>query len=564
MKNKSVGFSLIAVLAVLPFCADAAIRVGNNSRNKYQQANIAAAVVQDVQPVELPINVKNTDLANQILSGDTSSGVGIDTLEQCSMIYPTGVFEWARPTLGRNAGVPSMCTAVVEMRALGAGPNGENLVLARANLAAGDSVKCNISAFPEASWLADAGNVVFPADSEPTMEDVVAVMDQEQKQNAAITIIGGTLLGGLMGNFTGANDAGNDSMLGADKGKLKNTAIGAVGGAALMVGNTYGGKVAGDMILSAGVNAAAGGVIGNVMASGDSVLRIENCIVDNDRETTCLWGYYNETEEVNGQAFVNSKSTNDFMVCESSGSEYKNCKRKDLTGGLPQEYIDLNNNNSSNRNYKHYTLDSVRAEDFRMVANASKFCYKDGVMKDGECDTTDNPTYILINDASVVAKRHPVMLVDVKDKSFGYKLSDWSDVKSDFRTNLYGKSIVGRSGKGVKENLNIKIKDQLYTELTLSKDNASSFQPMTLDADDGGIIDLDNKARLKGTLTGAGVGGALGAYTAYQGAQDDVTQRWLAEVQAYKDSLNKIVCVTGTRFLSSYNDDVFIPTTTQQ
>ena len=63
MKNKSVGFSLIAVLAVLPLDSDAAIRVGNNSRNKYQQDNIAAAVVQDVQPVELPINVKNAKCA---------------------------------------------------------------------------------------------------------------------------------------------------------------------------------------------------------------------------------------------------------------------------------------------------------------------------------------------------------------------------------------------------------------------------------------------------------------------------------------------------------------------
>ena len=94
-------------------------------------------------------------------------------------------------------------------------------------------------------------------------------------------------------------------------------------------------------------------------------------------------------------------------------------------------------------------------------------------------------------------------------------------------------------------------------------DVGSRFVPVYLSSDDGGIIDLDNKARLKSTLTGAGVGGAMGAYTAYQGAQDEVTQRWMAEVQAYKDSLNKIVCVTGTRFLSSYNDDAFIPVATQ-
>ena len=543
MKNKSVGFSLIAVLAVLPLDSDAAIRVGNNSRNKYQQANIAAAAVQNVQPVELPINVKNTDLANQILSGDTSSGVGIDTLEQCSMIYPTGIFEWSTPTIGRKAGSPSMCTAVVEMRALMAGPNGENLILARANLAAGDSVKCNISAFPEGSWLPDAGNVVFPADSEPTKEDVIAVMNQEQKQNAAIKIIGGTILGGLIGNFTGANDVGSDSMLGTDKDKLKNTAIGAAGGAAVMLGNAYGGKVAGDMILSVGVNAAAGGVIGNVIASGDSVLRIEKCVVDN-KETTCLWGYYKETDSLkeNQQAFVNVADISDFYVCDKS--EMKNCKRERLTGGMPKNYKEKTRQSDK----KQMLLSDAFEEQFREVDADQKYCFKEGKMEQTtSCDDAKN-IYIIIEGASIVTKTQPAMVVGVQDKKFGYKKSEWD---SDIKKNLEQVNIVGRNGQG--EAIRLGINDP----------KLENFDPMTLDSDDGGIIDLDNKARLKGTLTGAGVGGAMGAYTAYQGAQDDVTQRWMAEVQAYKDSLNKIVCVTGTRFLSSYNDDVFIPVATQ-
>lgn len=546
MKNKSVGFSLIAVLAVLPLDSDAAIRVGNNSRNKYQQANIAAAVVQDVQPTELPINVKNTDLANQILSGDTSSGVGIDTLEQCSMIYPTGIFEWSTPTIGRKAGSPSMCTAVVEMRALMAGPNGENLILARANLAAGDSVKCNISAFPEGSWLPDAGNVVFPADSEPTKEDVIAVMNQEQKQNAAIKIIGGTILGGLIGNFTGANDVGNDSMLGADKDKLKNTAIGAAGGAALMVGNAYGGKVAGDMILSAGVNAAAGGVIGNVMSSGDSVLRIEKCIVDK-QETTCLWGYYKETRSLdNQQAFVNVADISDFYVCDKS--DMKNCKRERLTGGLPVEY----KTKTRESDKLPMTLTDAFEDRFAAVSTEYRYCFKDGRMEQNSNCNEAKYAYIAIEKASIVTKTQPAMVVGVQDKKFGYKKSEWdSDIQK--QQNITADKIVGRNGKGEVIGLGIDAE-----KLDLNK-----FDPMTLDADDGGIIDLDNKARLKGTLTGAGVGGAMGAYTAYQGAQDEVTQRWMAEVQAYKDSLNKIVCVTGTRFLSSYNDDAVIPVATQ-
>ena len=100
-------------------------------------------------------------------------------------------------------------------------------------------------------------------------------------------------------------------------------------------------------------------------------------------------------------------------------------------------------------------------------------------------------------------------------------------------------------------------------EIPLTKTHSPAQIVIYQNAEDGGMIDLSNKARMKGTLTGAGVGGAMGAYTAYQGAQDEVTQRWMAEVQAYKDSLNKIVCVTGTRFLSSYNDDAFIPVATQ-
>ena len=62
---------------------------------------------------------------------------------------------------------------------------------------------------------------------------------------------------------------------------------------------------------------------------------------------------------------------------------------------------------------------------------------------------------------------------------------------------------------------------------------------MYVDSEDGGIIDLGNKARLKATLTGAGIGGAMGAFVGYQGAQSDIETRWLSEVRAYKDSLQK-------------------------
>ena len=85
------------------------------------------------------------------------------------------------------------------------------------------------------------------------------------------------------------------------------------------------------------------------------------------------------------------------------------------------------------------------------------------------------------------------------------------------------------------------------------------FYPMYRNAQDGNLIDFGNKARLKSTLTGAGIGGAMGAFSGYQGAKKDVEERWVTEVRKYKDSLSKVYCGTGARFLSQYNDIVTIP-----
>ena len=144
----------------------------------------------------------------------------------------------------------------------------------------GDSMNCNISDFPEHSWLPEAAKVEFPSDTEPTREDVIAVMNEEQKQHAGLKILAGGLVAAVAGNAMGENDVGKDGIFGTSKSKLKSTAIGALGGAGLMAASSFGGKVGGDMIMSAGVNAAAGAVVGNMVASGDAVLRIEDCIVD--------------------------------------------------------------------------------------------------------------------------------------------------------------------------------------------------------------------------------------------------------------------------------------------
>ena len=148
---------------------------------------------------------------------------------------------------------------------------------------------------------------------------------------------------------------------------------------------------------------------------------------------------------------------------------------------------------------------------------------------------------------SVVSKRVPAMVVDVRDKGLGWKKSDLADFLKQHEDN----HVVGRTGVGVAANLSATEHSKKLSTVT--------FTPVYQDATDGGIIDLSNKARAKDTLAGAGVGAGLGAFAGYQGAQKDVEDLWVTAVREYKDSLQKIYCVTGKRFLSHYNDMVIIP-----
>lgn len=549
MKYNRLSFlSVLVAIGVLPGVSDAGIRVGNASRSNaqgYQQVNDTRyqqpVPEAKMAPVDLPINVTNQQLAQQIQSGDANAPVTVDQLDRCKMIYPNGEFEWARPTIGMGAGGAPTCTSVVELRVIGQGENGGDLIVARANLAAGDSFDCNISKFPEAAWLTAAGNVEFPADKQPTVEDVKKIMDEEQKQNAAIKIIGGTVLGGIFGNMAGDNEAGKDGILGGGKDKITGTIAGAVGGAGLMAASSYSGKVAGDMIMSTGINAAAGAVMGNVVASGDSVMRIEDCEIDNV-ETTCLWGYLEEAKNIttDEKAYVLTTGDSDFMLCNFDRT---GCRIADLTGVTVTEYQGRTKPGDGSA----YTLQDIAKDNYNLVKN--KYCLTsenemiEEASRSVECK--DDSRYAALSDASLVSKRTPAMLTNVQDSNFGYKSSDWDKVKQ-----LYGKNaIVGRSGNG---EASILTEDQ-------KKLGIANFKPMYRDASDGGIIDLSNKARLKGTLTGAGVGGAAGAFTAYQGAQSEIDERWVSAVREYKDSLQKFYCGTGKRFLSFYNDIAVIP-----
>lgn len=561
-----IHYSLFAALiGAVPYCADAAMRVGNNSRSyaqAYQQVNSMRNPVQTAQPqtqqmvvvtpstdVEnnLPVRVADEELAQEIATQPTDSAA-YDRLTQCAMIYPNGEFAWDSPTIGSGVGGADTCVAVVELRGYQAGPNGEDLVLARANLAAGDRITCNIGSFPESTMITSAvESFTFPADRAPTMDDVVAQMNQEQKQNAGMKIVAGALIGGLGGNMSGANDPGNDSLLGTDRGKVQNTVIGALSGAALMAGNAYAGKVAGDTILSAGVNAAAGGVVGNMSASGDSVLRIERCEI-NGESTTCLWGALvtSTALPVSQTAYYNI-DTGVTYVCDANGN---NCNEQDLVSirltAFPDNTVD-----ELERDQIIETINMDAGKQYFMAIENGKISIvsaSDATSANSEyADNIDGSRGIFakIASAGTIDQQIPAM-IQMTDKAFGMTSEDWREWKS---ANGAGQPIYGRSGNGVAYALS-------------EPGDINNFYPMMQDATDGSLIDFGNKARLKSTLIGAGVGGALGGFAGYQGAQLDVQNRWVSAVREYEDSLTKVYCVTGDRYLSKYNDAVFIPAMT--
>ncbi len=564
--NSVLFYSLLATL--VPCMASAGIRVGNMSRNNaqgYQQVNdmrynaaantaTVAAAVNPI-PADTPIPVSNAAMSNSIRTGDANAAENMAKLEQCSMIYPDGEFAWSRPTVGNGAGGASTCTAVVEMRAIGAGLNGSDAILARANLAAGDVVECNISHFPEGAWLPAAGEIEFPADAQPTIDDVIEIMNAEQKQNAGFKIAAGAILGGLGGNMAGAPEPGQDGILGGGKAKTNSTIIGALGGAALMAGNAYTGKVAGDTILSTGVNAAAGAVVGNIVATGDSVLRIEACTVDG-RDTQCLWGYLEQYDELDGTPYISAKNPSDFKVCKEGKCDYKELN---ITNAIIKGPFATYNDTQKTGTFKQTNRSTGEKMDIatlytedggqKIMQAEEKYCYINNKMVSYSSNSSncDDVWIMLRGTVNVINNRTPAMVVNVEDNGMGWKKSDWSKFVSRFGT----REVVGRTGRGVAANL-----DNTTNTRTLQD---GGFVPLYQDSEDGGIIDLSNKARIKGTLTGAGVGGGMGAFAGYQGAQQDVEDRWVSAVQEYKDSLQKIYCATGTRFLSHYNDTVIIP-----
>lgn len=528
MKKYKTSFCSL-VLALCSLNAGADIRVGNHSRSyadDYNQVASMQATTAAISSDDLPIRVANKILATRIANGDSTAGVTISNLDSCKNIYPSGEFAWDIPTVGLKAGNPSTCVAVVEMRVV---KGTSDIVVARTNVAAGDSVECNISKFPESSYTSDVGSVVFPADKAPTMDDVINVMNAEQKKNAGFKIAAGAIVGGLVGNAAGKNDLGESNLIGSSQGKMQGTAIGALSGAALMTGSSYAGKVGGDMIMSAGVNAAAGGVVGNMVANGESVLRIEDCTDLDDNKTTCLWGIIEEGKDLGGTAYYNYENGETYL-CKSDGTP---CEKTRLIN------VRFNGTDKDGKQIDKPLEEAKTEQTFFKTSPMFSFdeITKKFIPKNGG-------DFIEIKSAFLPGEKTMAMITGVKDTTFGLKMKDWYKMRGEIKN----EQLIGRKSNGVSYNLNPE-----------KKWDIADFYPLTRDADDGSLIDINNKARLKSTLVGAGAGAGLGAFTAYQGASDEINARWISAVQEYKDSLQKVYCATGTRFLSQYNDLAVIP-----
>lgn len=556
MKNNIYKISLIpGMIACMMLETPAICAIKNTSRAHYADAYNQVNTIRqqqeyyDTQGViattqsattTLPVRVANKELETRILS-NSADDVNINILDNCAMIYPSGKFEWSNPSMGLKVGTGDQCVAVVEMRSAS-----DNTVLATATLAAGDSIKCNIDEFPMDGILPAAGKFSFPADKEPTLEDVEKVMNEEQKQNAGLKIAATAIIGGIAANMLSPKATGDTKLLGTGKQQLIGTAIGAAGAAGIAAASTYSGKVAGDTIQSTAINATAGMVVGNMTAgaAGDNTtMRIEKCEIDSV-ERDCIVGLIQT-----GESYTRSDSkklylmniSKDIMECEKEEDDensLKNCKQ--ITNRFTQVKFGQDSFDDAKKNKFENATKYEKNED-----------EKDSYKKTSN-ELNDN-TYFLVESAINATNTKKVFAVPdskLPNKVFGYTVDkDWDNLKAGHDFTFYARSTDGTAGSQIKED-SIKLPDGSRL--------INYFTPSSLNSDDGSLVDLSNKGRTKGTMIGAAAGGVMGGFSSYQGAKSEITDRWTEAVREYKDSLTTVYCATGTRFLATYNDLVQI------
>lgn len=554
---KTSLFALVLACATaMP--GDAAVKTKNSNRSYasgYQQVNAmryqqeymdtASYATTASATANLPVTVDDQNLANAILNNEST--VNVSELEACSMIYPNGVFKWGIPESGVRKNPTSQCVAVVELRDVKT-----NAVLATTTLAAGDMMKCNVDSFPESGMIADLrfGKIEVPADAMPTEEDVIAVMNEEQKQNAGLKIAAGAIIAGVAGNLLAPKEAGAKQgkiPLGTGATQLRDTAIGAAAGAGIMAASTYSGKLAGDTIKSTAVNAASGMLVGNMLAGangGDSIVATTKCTIGNSKaEYDCIIGNIeqisDETDwQESGKVYLTSGENAPVLECTEENDNLTNCSP------VPNlRLLDIKVEAEDNKD--PFLLKDVLKNESDKLAKTVRYTSNNSEKNFEKYTSGDYGKFYfkIVDGTKTTGKKTRAYAVFVNGalpkKAFGLKTEDIDFTKANF----YYRNSDGTVGE--------KIAD--------GNDSKNRFTASSRDAEDGGLIDLSNEARAKGTIVGTAAGGALGGFAGYQGAKDEVTERLLAAQREYEDSLTNFVCMTGARYLAPYNSYAEIP-----
>lgn len=554
----SLFSAILTCVATMPGVA--AVKTKNSNRSyaaAYQQVNAwreqqeYATTTTNAAAATLPVMVDDEKLAQSIVNNENNAP-SVSDLEACSMIYPGGNFRWGVPEYGMQQ--KPQCVAVVELRHANT-----NAVLASTTVAAGQSIKCNIDSFPESSYNLSALSQIkeLPADRAPTMEDVIAVMNEEQKQNAGLKIAAGAIIAGAAGNLLAKKDATDNTNskipIGTGKTQLIDTAIGVAAGAGIMAASSFSGKVAGDTIKSTAVNAASGMLIGNMLAGangGNSVIATTRCsVVEKDGtkiEHDCVIGNVSKLSDENF-----SENGHDFCII-SDAKMVRCCTKNDGTYNYkcthyPKSLVDIElktkedyNGEKIYFNKLNETFDKGVIVRYLLSEKSNdEFTLAPEDLNDGD------KVFYQIKSANIVGETRRAYAVFAKgtlNKPLGYKLSDWEELNSTYKPKIYGRNYDGSIATG--------------TEFTADK---YRFIVSSRDSDDGALIDISNPARAKGTIVGTAAGGALGGFAGYQGAKDEVSERWLSATQEYEGSLSNFVCFTGNRLLAKYNDYADIP-----
>ncbi len=485
-----------------------------------QTTNTAA-----ITTTTLPIAVPDAELARRVLAGDKTVGFDAEDLSICGSTWPNGEFAWTKPNAGISStgasglagGIPSTCSAVVELR-----DSTSDVLLATAYAPMGGTMDCNIDAFPTSGYLPAIEKFTFPSDREPTEDEVIDQMDQERRSNAKMKLIAGAIVGGIGANAMTASDSGKSAISFAkgdqQNAKIGNTLLGAVGGAGSMYATSQMGTVAGTATESAIINAAGGAVVGN-MASGlyGNSTKPRTRMIGGEEY---IEGVIVSGGEYKANVYYDGKFT--YYVCQDTKND--DCERKAVTGfvsDLARATEETEDKKSGVKLGGEY-MKSHKAEP---TAITGKFKIEETT---GTTDVlTKGVGYVDGVQKPAIAKVNPELKESVRYKA--------NNLVSIYNMNLNG--TLGDAFEGEK----------------------SSFRASSLSASEGRLIDFQNEARNKATLVGAGAGAGIGAFAGIQQANDEVSQRYVASVQQYKDSLRKFYCQSGTRFLGYYNELLIFP-----